>query len=307
MKQYLEQFIFHCTYEKNLSQKTIKAYTIDLEQFIKFLSTTNIKSIDKSKIRDYVKFMFDKNYKARTINRKITVLKTFFLYLEIEEIISISPFHKLKLKIKEPISLPKTIKLNEIKKLLKFMYQIKASSTKDVLTYKALVRDIAVVELLFATGARVAEICSLSKKNINLSEEYILVVGKGDKERRLYFCSPAIKTILKEYMSLFSDQLSMVDIFFLNRLGRKLSEQSVRFMINKYSNFCNIRTHITPHMFRHSMATYLLEGGTDIRYIQSILGHSSISTTQIYTKVNQKQQKKILMTKHPRVQFGSIG
>jgi integrase/recombinase XerD len=184
------------------------------------------------------------------------------------------------------------------------MYKYKSTFlNKSSYGYGALVRDIVLIELLFATGMRVAEVCSLKKKNLNLSDGHVTITGKGNKERTIHFCSSQIRSVIKEYMTIFHTQLTNTDYFFINRLGVTISEQSVRFMIRKYCKSANIATHITPHMFRHSMATYLLEEGVDIRYIQNILGHASISTTQIYTKVNPKHQKKILTTKHPRRLF----
>jgi integrase/recombinase XerD len=295
-----ENFIFYCLYQKNLSQKTIKAYNIDLNQLIEYSNNTKIESIDKVFIKEYIKSLFDKNLKEKSIKRKIATLKAFFSYLEDEEIIYLSPFTKLKLKIKEPQRLPKTITLKEIKKLFVYIYKLKDNIQPDTYKYKSLVRDIVIIEFLFATGMRVAEVCSLKLSDIDLSSSQITIIGKGDKQRVVKLCDSSIKDILKEYIGLFSEQIEQKGWLFINRLDSKLSEQSVRFMIKRYQQEAKIEKHITPHMFRHTVATLLLEEGVDIRYIQHILGHSNISTTQIYTKVNQKHQNKILVTKHPR-------
>lgn len=307
MTDSIERFIFHCEYEKNLSEKTIKAYKIDLSQFSEYMLKTDILAItfiDRNILRAYIKILFDNSYKETTIKRKIATMKAFFSYLENEEVIENNPFGKLKLKIKEPIRHPKTISLHEIKQLLKFMYKNKElCRKKESYAYKRLVMDIVVIEVLFATGMRVAEICGLKKENINLREDSVAIIGKGNKERTVHLCGSYIKPLLKEYMTLFANELIDADGFFVNRLGKNISEQSVRFMIKKYCKEAKIKTHITPHMFRHSMATFLLEAGVDIRYIQNILGHSSIATTQIYTKINPSHQKKIVATKHPRRLF----
>ncbi|MCV6608238.1 MAG: tyrosine-type recombinase/integrase [Campylobacterales bacterium] len=302
IKESIKEFFFHCRYEKNLSEKTLKAYRLDLQQFLKFqnIETLSIKDIDKVVLKNYVQFLFKTNLKEKTIKRKLATLKALFSFLEFEEYLVISPFRKLRLSIKEPKRLPKTLTLKEIKKLFYYVYKIKNSiSEKRSYKYQSIVRDLCVLEILFVTGMRVSEISNLKYKDIDLKAWIITLVGKGDKERKIHICDPEVKTLLLEYLSL-KEQTSY---FFTNRLSNNLSEQSIRFMIKKYQSLSGIDKHITPHMFRHSFATLLLEEGVDLRYIQHILGHSSISTTQIYTQVNQKHQKKILANKHPRKGF----
>ncbi|WP_321469595.1 tyrosine-type recombinase/integrase [Halarcobacter sp.] len=303
LTEVIKDFKFHCEYEKNLSDKTLQAYTIDLKQFQEFKDYENIdiKEFDKYKLKDYIQSLYTQDFKAKTIKRKIAVLKALFTYLEFEEVILVSPFRKMRVSIKEPKILPKTIELKEIRKVLKYLYRLKDEFiNKDVYSYKALVRDIVIIEVLFTTGMRVSEICSIKQKNINLQTGIIKIKGKGDKERIIQICDNEVKKILREYINLFSNQMEKIDYFLVNRLANKISEQSVRLMIKKYQKQSGLDKHITPHMFRHSFATLLLEEGVDIRYIQHMLGHSSISTTQIYTQVNMRQQKKILNSKHPR-------
>lgn len=306
IQEAIKNFIFHCTYEKNLSTKTIKAYTIDLNQFENFKNNKIllIKTIDKFYLKDYLKSLYEKDLKEKTIKRKFATLKAMFTYLEFEEYIIVSPFRKMRLSIKEPQRLPKTIELNEIKKLFRYIYTLKNDFQKiDSYSYKSIIRDIAVLELLFATGIRVAEVCSIKYTDFSNNLNELTIIGKGDKQRTIHICNKEVKIAIKEYIQIFKTQIQNEEYFFINRFNKKLSEQSVRFMIKKYQELCNIQKHITPHMFRHSFATLLLEEGVDIRYIQQLLGHSSISTTQIYTKVSLKQQKKILNTKHPRRNF----
>ena len=302
-KKYVEDFLFHCTYEKNLSQKTIKAYKIDINQYEEFINIQKKEFHNKELLKAYVKYLFSKEYKEKTIKRKLATLKAFFSHLEFEEVIEVSPFRKIRLSIKEPKMLPKTLSLKEIKKIFIYIYKQKEKFIyKDRYTYKSIIRDIAVLELLFATGIRVSEVCSLRLKDIDLQSGVVLVFGKGSKQRTLHICDGDVKKALKEYMEAFNKK-DKNEIFFTNRLGQNLSEQSVRFMIKKYQEQSGVQKHTTPHMLRHSFATLLLEEGVDIRYIQQMLGHSSISTTQIYTQVNLKHQKKILGTKHPRRRF----
>lgn len=306
LTQAIKRFQFHCKFEKNLSTKTLQAYDIDLKQFENFKNYKNldIRDIDKNILKDYVQSLYSLNLKAKTIKRKLAVLKVFFNYLEFDEEIIINPFRKLNIAIKEPKTLPKTMELKEIRKLLKYLYKLKDSyEYKEKYSYKALMRDITVIEILFSTGIRVSELCNLSKDNINLQTGIIKINGKGSKERIIHLCDNEVKKQIKTYTDLFEIYTNKSTYFFINRLGNKLSEQSVRLMIHKYQKLSGLIKYITPHMFRHSFATLLLEEDVDIRYIQHMLGHSSISTTQIYTQVNMKKQKKILNTKHPRRHF----
>ncbi|RXJ98141.1 integrase [Arcobacter sp. CECT 8989] len=299
----LEEFLFHCQFEKNLNPKTLSAYTIDIEQFKSFkdIMSMNINDVNKDILKEYIQHLYTKDLKPKSIKRKLATLKAFFTYLEFEEIILVSPFRKMRVSIKENKTLPKTIDLQNIRKLFKYIYKIK-TNFQDIerYSYKALVRDIAVLELLFATGLRVSEVSNIKYNDINLSTGNLKVLGKGGKERTIQICEAEVKTSLKEYVNLFNDEIYKNKWFFINRLGNKYSEYSISNMIKKYQQAANVQQHLTPHMFRHSFATMLLEEGVDIRYIQGMLGHSSISTTQIYTQINMKQQRKILSTKHPR-------
>lgn len=147
---------------------------------------------------------------------------------------------------------------------------------------------------------RISELCSLKPQDIDLESSNVLIYGKGAKERILQIGNPAVIAALRLYQETFREEIMVCGYFFVNRLGHKLSDQSVRFMIDRYAKLAGIEQHITPHMFRHSFATLLLEQDVDIRYIQQMLGHSSISTTEIYTHVSNVKQKEILVKKHPR-------
>ena len=302
----IEDFLFHCKYEKNLSPLTLKAYSIDLNQFLVFLKTKNIENIqqvDKYILRDYLKKLFESG-KPKTVKRKIASVKALFTHLEFEDIILINPFHKMKLGIKEGKQLPKTIELKKIKKLFSYLYEKKEKTNiTNNYSYKALTRDIAVLELLFASGMRVSELATLKLNNINFSKGFVIIRGKGNRERIIPIPHNDIINALKNYYELFKDEINKNKHFFINRFSSRLSEQSIRLMIRKYTKAINLQQHITPHMFRHSVATLLLENGVDIRYIQNILGHSTINTTQIYVQVNEAPKRKILKLKHPRRSF----
>ena len=244
----------------------------------------------------------NKEYKPRTVKRKIASIKAFYSYLEYKEYIEKNPFNKVKVKIREPVILPKTIPLYTVETFLATIYK-QQKEANTIYQKRNALRDAAVIELLFATGLRISELCSLRKNDINLVEQTVLVYGKGSKERRIQIGNDDVIKVLKEYKKEYVIQIEKCEYFFANQSGQKLSDQVVRRMINKYSSIAAIDLHITPHMFRHTFATSLLEADVDIRYIQEMLGHSSINITQIYTHVAMSKQRDILTTKHPRKNF----
>ena len=227
-------------------------------------------------------------------------MKAFCGYLEYEELITENPFTKLQLKLNAPLILPRTIPFSVIEAILSTAYQQGQQSELSEKQQKASQRDIAVLELLFATGMRVSELCSLKCGDVNLTEGEVKIYGKGAKERLVQIGNLAVLTALQTYYTLNRPAIEHTGMFFVNRLGKPLSDQSVRNIVAKYTRLVSGELHITPHMFRHSFATLLLEEDVDIRYIQRLLGHSSIVTTQIYTYVSGRKQRDILSTKHPR-------
>lgn len=292
-KLHIDEFLNYCRYHKKLSDKTIRAYKIDLSQYGVFSN-----ELSKQALWDYIEYL-NKKYKPKTAKRKLATLKAFIHFLLLQDLIDFNPFDKLETTIKEPLLLPKTIPLGVIAKLISFSYQQIVFAKSDY-QIRSAVRNTAILELLFATGARVAEICTLRSDNVDLLGNSVKFYGKGSKERIIPIDNFAVLSILRKYHSLFEKEIPDSGYFFVNKLGRRMTEQSVRNMINFYCKQCGVDMHITPHMFRHSFATLLLEEDVDIRYIQRMLGHSSITTTQIYTHVTSAKQKEILKTKHPR-------
>jgi integrase/recombinase XerD len=190
--------------------------------------------------------------------------------------------------------------LADLERLFRYLYRRKEEfSKRESQAYRALVRDIAVLELLFATGARVAEVCSLRWEDVDLRRGQARILGKGGRERMLPFRDEGVLRILREHLSL-SPPGEGAKHFFRSSAGDRLSEQSVRAALRRHAEQAGLRLTITPHMLRHSLATLLLEEGVDIRYIQHLLGHSSIATTQIYTEVRDLGQRRALLGKHPR-------
>ena len=292
LKDYISEYLNYCEYRKQLNFKTIKAYKIDLNQYNSFCLDIS-DPFSKKAVDSYITELF-KHYKSKSVKRKIASLKAFFHYLEYTEFLAQNPFDKLDVYFREAKLLPKTISFHSIQKFLSVLYAQKMQ-TVSAYQFKCCLRDIAVIELLFATGMRISELCSLKPSDIDLENNTVLIYGKGSKERILQFGNSEVISALATYQSTFKADISACGYFFVNKRKQKLSDQSVRFMINRYAALAGIEQHITPHMFRHSFATLLLEQDVDIRYIQKMLGHSSISTTEIYTK-----QKDILVNKHPR-------
>ncbi|MGN0613174.1 MAG: tyrosine-type recombinase/integrase [Porcipelethomonas sp.] len=290
----IQRFLNHCKIRKALNSKTIKAYKIDLRQFAEFSKNTFSKDI----ICYYIDMLHER-FKPKTVKRKIASVKAFTHYLLIQEIIEINPFDKIDISFQEPTILPKTIPLNVINNLLTCAYNSFSQAETDY-QKRCTTRDIAVLEILFATGARVSEICNLTPSSVDLTNHTIKIFGKGSKERMIQIENNDVLKALQIYYDLFQEDIKSCGFFFVNKLHHRLTEQSVREIIRKYTAMTEYDIHITPHMFRHSFATLLLDEDVDIRYIQKLLGHSSITTTQIYTHVAMAKQKEILSVKHPR-------
>ena len=253
---------------------------------------------EKKSIEKYIESLH-RIYKPKSVKRKIASIKAFFHYLELEEIIDLNPFHKIQIKYKEPFILPKTIPLKNIETIISFAY-LNYKNSHTNYSKKTSLRNALILELLFATGIRISELCSLKIAQIDLTEYIIKIYGKGSKERLIQICNKNVQVLLNKYIKERMQDSSINDYLLINRLHNRLSEQSVRNMITNYAKQAGIPLHITPHMFRHSFATLLLEEDVDIRYIQQMLGHSSITTTQIYTHTSINKQKSILAIKHPR-------
>ncbi len=279
-------------YEKRLSPDTIKAYRIDLRQFLDF---TRGVWADKDMLNQYIKYL-NQQFAPRSAKRKLASIRAFYHEMEMCGELEENPFDRLHIRIHSPQQLPRVIPEQTVQALLQSAYDAYMPGDREVL------RDIVVLELLFSTGLRVSELCALSKDTFLLSCSglQLLVKGKGRKERMLQITTPELLQLVRTYCGAFSKEIQEQGAILFNQRGRPLSPQPVRRIINKYLNRIGVSTHVTPHMFRHTFATSLLEAGMDIRYIQSLLGHSSISTTQIYTHISAKQQTLLLAEKHPR-------
>lgn len=294
----LEGFLNHCCFERKLDQKTIKAYQFDIKQFAADLGT-NAKLFDVT--RDYLKLWIASlsSYRYKTIKRKVASLNAFMNYLEVECEWFNNPLRNLHIRLKPPVRLPVVMTKEEIQKIIR-MLDIEISSINNDTQRFFAVRDKAIIELLFGSGMRIGELCGLKNRDVDLDHGQVRIIGKGNKERIVDICLPVIIKSLKKWVDVRKSSYCPDDGFFTSRIGRKLGPQTVRLLVHRLAQKCKIEKHVTPHTFRHTFATLLLEENVDIANIQHILGHSSIATTQIYLHVNPYRQREILTNHHPR-------
>lgn len=283
---FLSKFINYLQATKNLSDKTLKAYSSDLNQFFSY--EQNILQPDICAFISYLNI--ELKLKDTSIRRKIITLKNFYNYLIDSEVIESSPFKKLKFKFKQERKLPKTLSITEIGKILK-CFEIE-DSTLSPFALKEYIRDAALIDLLVSTGIRIGEAAAIVLEDIISSEHTILIHGKGRKQRLIYISSPVtwyrIKALIKERNN------STCPFLFVNRYGKPLSIHGIEDIYKKYVNKAQITTKSTPHYLRHTFATNLLANGADLRSVQEILGHASVATTQIYTEVTTARKKQVL-------------
>ena len=293
----IEDFLWHCEFEKKLDRKTLNAYKADLLQFVSNIGYLNISEVAKDVLRRYLQSI--SHFKHKTIKRKLATIKALLNYYEFENEWYNNPMRKMKIRMREPVRLPTVMNLDEVKSLIDIVYNQRLDYEMETFSYQMATRNIAIIELLFASGMRVSELCGLRICDIDIKQGYVRIVGKGNKERIIDISQEATLAAIKEWLK-ERDTDDTQSPLLISRLGNKLSTQSVRLLIKKLTVSSKIKKRITPHTFRHTYATLLLEEGIDITYIQHLLGHSSIVTTQIYTHVNLHKQHEILKDKHPR-------
>jgi integrase/recombinase XerC len=290
----LNDFKRYLEIERHASQYTLRNYLHDLRHFINYAVKENIatlEDVDIPLLRRYIASLLEEGYEKSSIARKLSALRSFYSYLIQVNIIAKNPL----LTISSPKltkRLPAFLSSDEVNKLI---------MTPDISTPLGM-RDKAMLELLYASGLRVSEIASLDIVNVNLEEREVRVLGKGSKERITLMGKPAVNAIdcyLREGRPKLIGQRS-TDALFLNRYGRRLSKRSIQQTLSRYATAAGFTKRVFPHMIRHSFATHLLDGGADLRVVQELLGHVSLSTTQIYTHVTQTQARKVYLASHPR-------
>ena len=292
LEKHLDSFIIEMKNTKNLSNKSIKAYYSDILNFIKFINEQDDKLINSKNLIKYIDSLRTiKKLKDSSIKRKIISLKIFTQYLYDYSIIDTYHFHRLKFKYKKEHTLPKTLTIEEVKKLL---YCITSSFSLTSSNFKIFegTRDLAIIDLLISTGIRIGEVCSIKLDDINIIDKTLIIHGKGRKERLLYLSSSATINNIKKWLDIRSNHLT--NYLFLNRYGNPLTIHSIEDIFYKYRDLSKINPKSTPHYLRHTFATNLLSNGADIRSVQEILGHSSISTTEIYTEISLNRKQEVL-------------
>tara|TARA_Y100001970_G_scaffold283888_1_gene400102 strand:- start:271 stop:1158 length:888 start_codon:yes stop_codon:yes gene_type:complete len=291
MRSYLSSFLMYIRYEKGASEHTISAYESDLSQFMSWLGD---RDIEDGVLESYLQYLSSQSYESTSMMRKSSVLRRFLTYLSQESLIS-TPVSMVKPRTKARGRLPRSVPQNQ---LLGFLDNLIPLNGKD----SVYLRDLALLELLYATGIRVSELVLLNLSDIDWELLQLKVCGKGQKERLVLFSDRAgqlLHTYIQQLRPLFCRSKGHGNRVFLSRNGRPLSRQAVYAIVKKYGQDLGLKD-LTPHSFRHSFATHLLENGADLRQVQQLLGHAHVQTTEIYTKVAQTYLKKMYSQAHPR-------
>ena len=282
--------------EKNLSTNSIVSYKADLNRYLNFLfnieSIKNLNSIRQIHIRNFIRYLNDQNLSSSSINRSFSSIRSYHKFLSGEEKMSHNPTQLLE-PPKQSKKLPKVLSVQEINEI------INSVNLESPMGY----RDIAILETLYSAGLRVSELCALEMNNILSNSSMLRVLGKGNKERFVPLGSKVIKLIddyCKHVRSKLVDKKKSDGNVFLSKNGKQLTRMTIFNIMKKWTQISGINKDISPHTFRHSFATHLLEGGADLRSVQEMLGHSDISTTQIYTHLDNEYLKEVHQTFHPR-------
>ena len=291
-KDIIYEFLDYISYEKKYSDYTEKNYELDLFKYFEYLDKNNLNylTVKYKDVSNFTLFLAKQNYKSTTINRIDSSIRSFYNYLELEEKINGNPF-KAASNLKVPKRLPNYFKYDEYLTMISVI-------DKDDYEY----RNRLILEMLFATGLRVSELSNIKIKDIDFSEREIKIMGKGSKERFVFYnkeCAIVLDSYLKECRSkLLSGKDS--EYLFINHLGDKLTDRGIRLIIDKIVKKSCIKSKVSPHTFRHTFATMLLNEGCNIKSVQELLGHSSLGTTGIYTHLTNDEVRLAYMKAHPR-------
>lgn len=293
MEQYIDDFIEYIRYERNYSDYTETNYSLDLELFLEYIKKykINFKNIIYKDIQLYIKYLKEqKELKPASVNRHLSTLRSFYNFLLKENIVNNNPF-KLVSSQKKEKKLPNYMKYNEFEAL------IEVCDESDLG-----VRNRTLIELLFATGARIGELINVKLNDINFTNKEIKLTGKGNKERICFFNSYS-EEYLKKYIN--NNRINLLngknsEYLFINHIGGNLTDRGVRDILEKMIKKAAINTKITPHSFRHTFATMLLNEGCDLKSVQELLGHVNLSTTSIYTHLTNDRIKDVYLHSHPR-------
>lgn len=287
----LEKFLEYLQFEKRYSPHTITSYKKDLEDFSHFFlrteSSDNLAKADKKIIRNFIVELSENDISKRSVNRKLSSLRSFYLFLLKIGEIKVSPtegISSLKFYAEKQIPMSK----EEMEELNERVFE----QVYDVL-------EKCIMEVLYQTGMRKAELCGLIFENVDLYENELKVIGKGNKARVIPI-SDELSELLKSYLEIRNPQTEFKSYFFVNKKGKKLNEKFVYVVVNKYLSLVTTKEKKSPHILRHSFATHVLDNGAEISKVKKILGHSSLASTQVYTNANIEQLKKVFNQAHPR-------
>lgn len=276
------KFLDYLKYERGFSDYTIKSYRIDLKEFYDFAKEENI---DIDLVRKYLRELYEKKYSNRSISRKVSSLKSYFKYLESEGIIK-DNFMRLISNPKIEKTLPNYLNYEDLEKLLDFPDK----------NNKYGLRDALILEMLYSSGIRVSELSNMKVKDIDFNEKKILILGKGNKERYVYFGSKCMN-LLNKYLELDHRDSPYL---LIGKRTEKLNEREIRSIVTETAKKAGISVHVTPHTLRHTYATHMLNDGADLKSVGDLLGHESLSTTQIYTHVSNERLRQVYLSAHPR-------
>lgn len=278
----VHDFLNYLKYEKGFSDYTIKNYEIDLRNFYNFADK---KPLDIELIRKYLRKLYEDKYSNRSISRKVSSLKSYFKYLESEGIIK-DNFMRLISNPKVEKTLPNYLNYEDLEQLLAFPDR----------SNKYGLRDALILEMLYSSGIRVSELSNIKLNDINFKERKILILGKGNKERYVYYGSKCAELIDK-YLKLDHGNSPYL---LIGKRSDKLNEREIRKIVTETAKKAGISIHVTPHTLRHTYATHMLNDGADLKSVGDLLGHESLSTTQIYTHVSNERLRQVYLSTHPR-------
>ncbi len=302
VQQAIDQFLHHGQSERNLSERTLRAYHSDLSQFHHHLNDEAMVEITPEHLETYVDKLGTGPYRDTSIRRKVAALKVFFRYLEEAGVVQESPARRLKIKRPVENRVPTVLSTREVRALL--------SAPKDQIgeliggrdqspggrnRYFCAVRDNLILELLFSTGIRIGELVALNVSDVDLQTRQIKITGRATRGRSVSLSSDVVRAAIQQYLDLRGERSLETPALFVGRSGTRLTIYSIENIFKKHVRLAEIKRHITPHSLRHTMATMLVNSGTDIREVQEILGHASILSTQVYTKLSIAKHRRTVM------------